>query len=126
MSDHASLWMTDAPAIPSDPFPPEDRVHDLVVVGAGITGLTAGVLFARRGLDVVVAEAREPGAVTTGHTTAKVSQLQGTLLQRIRSRNTASTLTAYIESQKAAFDWVAGFSAVNGVEFERRPAYTYA
>lgn len=126
MSDHASLWMTDAPAIPSDPFPPEDRVHDLVVVGAGITGLTAGVLFARRGLDVVVAEAREPGAVTTGHTTAKVSQLQGTLLQRIRSRNTASTLAAYIESQKAAFDWVAGFSAVNGVEFERRPAYTYA
>jgi glycine/D-amino acid oxidase-like deaminating enzyme/nitrite reductase/ring-hydroxylating ferredoxin subunit len=126
MSDHASLWMTDSPAIPSDPFPADDRVHDLVIVGAGITGLTAAVLFARRGLDVVVLEAREPGAVTTGHTTAKVTQLQGTMLQRIRGRATASTLAAYVESQSAAFDWLAGFAAVNGVPFERRDALTYA
>ncbi|HTL41277.1 MAG TPA: FAD-dependent oxidoreductase [Pseudolysinimonas sp.] len=126
MSDHASLWMTDAPQIASDPFPADDRVHDLVVVGAGITGLTAATMFARRGLDVVVLEAREPGAVTTGHTTAKVTQLQGTMLQRIRGRATASTLAAHVESQSAAFEWLAGFAAVNGVPFERRDAITYA
>ena len=126
MTDHASLWMTDAPAIPSDPFPGDDRVHDLIVVGAGITGLTAAVLFARRGQDVVVVDAREAGSVATGHTTAKVSQLQGTMLQRIRSRNTASTLAAYIESQAAGFDWLAGFAAVTGVGFERRDAFSYA
>ena len=126
MTDHASLWMTDAPAIDSDPFPGDDRIHDLVVVGAGITGLTAAVLFARRGQDVVVVEARDVGSVATGHTTAKVSQLQGTMLQRIRGRNTASTLAAYVESQAAAFDWLAGFAAVTGVGFERREAFTYA
>jgi glycine/D-amino acid oxidase-like deaminating enzyme len=124
--DRTSLWQTDAPSIGSDPFPGDERVHDLVVVGAGITGLIAGVLFARRGQDVVVVEAREAGAVTTGHTTAKVSQLQGTMLQRIRSRNTASTLAAYVESQAAGFDWLAGFAAVTGVGFERRVAYSYA
>ncbi|MCU1418295.1 MAG: hypothetical protein JWP32_2469 [Schumannella sp.] len=126
MSDHASLWQTGAPLIGGDPFPGDDRVHDLVVVGAGITGLTAAVLFARRGQDVVVVEAREAGSVTTGHTTAKVSQLQGTMLQRIRSRNTASTLSAYVESQAAGFDWLAGFAAVTGAGFERRDAVTYA
>lgn len=118
--DHASLWQSDAAAIGSDTL--DDRVHDLEVVGAGITGLTAAVLFARRGQDVVVLEAREVGAVTTGHTTAKVSQLQGTMLQRIRSRTTASVLAAYVESQRAAFDWLAGFT--DGLE--HRDAYTYA
>lgn len=126
MTDHASLWQTSAPMIASDPFPGEHRIHDLVIVGAGITGLTAGLLFARAGRDVVVIEAREAGSVTTGHTTAKVTRLQGTMLQRIRGRNTASTLAAYIESQAAAFDWLAGFTAAAGVEFERRTAYSYA
>ncbi|HWM34566.1 MAG TPA: FAD-dependent oxidoreductase [Pseudolysinimonas sp.] len=126
MADHASLWQQGAPPIMSDPFPGDDRVHDLVVIGAGITGLTAGVLFARAGQDVVVVEAREAGAATTGHTTAKVSQLQGTMLQRIRGRNTAATLAAYVESQAAAFDWLAGFAAVTGVPFERGAAYSYA
>ena len=120
-----SLWQTEHAAIPSDAFPHGHR-FDIAVVGAGIAGLTAALLFARAGKLVVVLEAREVGAGTTGHSTAKVSQLQGTLLQRIRSRNTGAVLGAYVESQTAAFDWVMRFADEEGVDVERRPAVTYA
>lgn len=123
--DRASLWQRNAPEIAADSLPAGETV-DLVVVGAGITGLTAAVLFARAGQRVVVVEARQAGAVTTGHTTAKVSQLQGTMLQRVRSRNTAAVFRAYVESQRVAFEWLEEFAAARGVGFQRRAAVTYA
>jgi glycine/D-amino acid oxidase-like deaminating enzyme len=120
-----SLWQLDGPHIPTDPFP-VDRRFDLAVVGAGIAGLTAALMFARSGMSVVVLEARDVGAGTTGHSSAKVSQLQGTLLQRIKRRNTAGVLGAYVQSQAAAFEWLMDFTAETGVAVERRAAFTYA
>ncbi|HXR44011.1 MAG TPA: FAD-dependent oxidoreductase [Pseudolysinimonas sp.] len=120
-----SLWQQDPPVIPTDVVPVGDR-FDIAVVGAGITGLTTALLFARAGRRTVVVEARSVGAVATGHTTAKVSRLQGTMSTRIRSRNTAAVARAYAESQAAAFDWLAAYCEQAGVAFERRDAYSYA
>ncbi|HYO86976.1 MAG TPA: FAD-dependent oxidoreductase [Dermatophilaceae bacterium] len=50
---------------------------DTVVVGAGITGLTTALLLKRSGQSVLVLEDRHIGAVTTGHSTAKLSLLYG-------------------------------------------------
>ncbi len=61
--------------------------YDVVVVGAGITGLTTALLLARAGQSVAVIEARHVGAGTTGGSTAKVSLLQGTQLSRISRRH---------------------------------------
>ena len=71
-----SLWLDSSPALPDDPLP--EGPVDEIVVGAGITGLTTGLLLARAGRRVAVVEAREVGAVATGNTTAKISLLQGT------------------------------------------------
>lgn len=79
-----SLWLATAPPIPSDPFIPSEE-YDVVVAGAGLTGLTAALLLAQRGQKVAVLEARQVGAVTSGNTTAKVSLLQGLQLSGIAS-----------------------------------------
>ena len=71
-----SLWLDRAPHIETDGFESGQR-FDEVVVGAGITGLVAALLFARAGRRVAVVEARRVGAVSTGNTTAKLSVLQG-------------------------------------------------
>lgn len=119
------LWSAGAPEVVSDPFP-HDGLFDLAIVGAGITGLTAAVLFARAGQRVVVLEGRTVGAVATGRSTAKVSQLQGTTLQRVRGRGTAAVARAYADSQRAAFDWLLAYADEAEVGLERRDAATYA
>lgn len=121
-----SLWETDAPAIETDAMPGDERAVDVAVIGAGITGLVTAALFARAGSEVVVLEARHVGAGTTGRTTAKVTQLQGTMLQRIRRGVDGRSLEAYVESQRVAFDWLVGFAEQHDVPLEHRAAVTVA
>ena len=120
-----SLWQDrrprcepDAPAVAGD--------WDVVVVGAGITGLTLAGLLARSGTSVLVLEARHIGAGTTGGSTAKVSLLQGTHYSRISRRHPASVLRRYADANAEGQAWIARFCAVHGVDHQRRPAYTYA
>ena len=98
--------------------------YDVVVAGAGLTGLTTALLLARTGLTVAVVEARSVGAVTTGNTTAKLSLLQGLSLSGIRSHQSEKVLRAYVEGQREGQAWLVRFLETEGVEFQRRTAYT--
>jgi glycine/D-amino acid oxidase-like deaminating enzyme/nitrite reductase/ring-hydroxylating ferredoxin subunit len=123
MSPQLSLWR-DRPALGSDEL--LDTQYDDVVVGAGLTGLVAGLLLARSGRHVVVLEAREIGAVTTGNTTGKVSLLQGTRLSRILDRQSEEVARAYLEANREGQAWLLRFCEEHDVPFDRRPAVTYA
>ncbi|MGV8884048.1 MAG: FAD-dependent oxidoreductase [Microbacteriaceae bacterium] len=120
-----SLWLATATPIETDTFVPGSR-YDEVIVGAGLAGLTTALLFARAGRRVAVLEAREIGAVTTGNTTAKLSQLQGTHLQKLRSTMLPSVVQAYADGNRAAFDWLIDYLESRSVPVERRDAYSYA
>ena len=78
-----SIWLDPRPPVETDAFEANGS-SDVVVVGAGLTGLTTALLLRRGGLSVTVLEARTIGAVTTGNTTAKLSLLQGNVLSGIR------------------------------------------
>ena len=55
------------------------------------------MLLARAGRRVAVLEARSVGAVTTGHSTAKVTLLQGTRLSTIVANHTEHVAAAYVK-----------------------------
>jgi glycine/D-amino acid oxidase-like deaminating enzyme/nitrite reductase/ring-hydroxylating ferredoxin subunit len=118
-----SLWL-DRTLVPStDPLP--ERVDELVV-GAGLTGLTAALLLARAGRQVAVVEARHVGAVTTGNTTGKLSLLQGTKLSRMLRLQSTSVVEAYVEANLEGQQWLLRFCADHGVPVQTRDAITYA
>ncbi|WP_414683484.1 FAD-dependent oxidoreductase [Microbacterium paraoxydans] len=50
------LWKVDQDAPHGTPFDPGAQ-HDVLIVGAGLTGLSTAVLLTRAGLDVVVVDA---------------------------------------------------------------------
>lgn len=127
-----SLWMDDsaemvgdaAPAPTADPWR-EGADYDVVVVGAGLTGLATAYLLARRGLSVGVLEARHVGAVATGNTTGKVSLLQGTALSAIRAQAGSEAAADYVRANRAGQEWLLE-ELPEGDLLQRRDAWTYA
>lgn len=98
---------------------------DVVVVGAGLTGLTTALLVAQAGRRVLVLEAHHVGAGTTGRSTAKLSLLQGTRLSSIRRRHPASTVERYVDANREGQAWVQQFCRDHDVALTSCPAYTF-
>src|SRR5687768_15943763 len=73
-----SLWMATS-EWPERPVLRGDMTAQAVVIGSGITGLTAARLLTEQGLTVVVIESRRVCSGVTGLTTAKVTALQSTI-----------------------------------------------
>lgn len=125
------LWQDTAAARtgarPEPPAPLEGRTTaDVVVVGAGIVGLTTAVELARAGRDVVVLEARHVGAGTTGGSSAKVTLAQGTRFSDLAARHDAAVLTRYAEANLAGQDWLRATCAVAGLALDRCDGVSYA
>ena len=120
-----SLWLERAVPVDDDALDPDEPLDDLVV-GAGLTGLTTALLLVRAGRRVAVVEARMVGAVATGNTTAKLSLLQGTRLSRILRHQSGRVGRAYVEANIEGMEWLLRFCGENGVQYQRRPAITYA
>ena len=120
-----SLWLDREKTFSSDHFQAGTK-YDTVVAGAGLTGLVTALLLARSGQRVLVLEARYPGAVTTGNTTAKVSLLQGTVLGSLSRQYSDKQVQAYVEANREGQAWLLRYLDENALPYQRRDAYTYA
>jgi glycine/D-amino acid oxidase-like deaminating enzyme/nitrite reductase/ring-hydroxylating ferredoxin subunit len=123
---HESLWIADTEELGFGV--PEGSVEvDAAVLGAGIAGLTTGLLLKNAGLRVAVLEADGICRATTGHTTAKVSAQHGLIYNTLSSKFGDDGARAYAEANMAALDLIEGLVREHGIDcdWERRPAYAY-
>jgi glycine/D-amino acid oxidase-like deaminating enzyme len=123
-----SLWLADRVDQPSPPTAMDQNecAADVVVVGAGITGLMTAVLLARAGREVLVLEAHTAGAGTTGNTTAKISLLQGLKLSKIVAKHGPKIARQYLEGNREGQSWLVQHCETHGLSVQREDAYTYA
>ena len=101
---------------------------DVVVVGAGIAGLTTALLCEREGMRVVVLEMRRVAAGATGYNTAKLSSLHGLAYTQLEKSVGRDGARLYGEANEAGIARVFELAAELGIDCDlrRKPNYTYS
>jgi len=117
------LWF-DTAKKPQCPVMPIDKVYDVIVVGAGITGITTALLLAESGIKPAVFEANEVGSGTSGHTTAKITVQHGVRLSKLSDDKAA----VYHNANMLGFNLIKSYAVKMKIlcDYETQDSYLYA
>lgn len=126
MSEHGSPWLAGLDAT-SWPTLEEEIEADVVVVGAGIAGLTVASLLAEDGSTVVVLEANRVGRGTTGNTTGKITSQHGLIYRELVDLHGEEKAAAYAMANEEAIRQMERTVEKLAIDcsFRRLPAYVY-
>ncbi len=122
-----SYWIDSTPAA-NFPSISENLFVDVVIVGAGIAGITAAILLKRAGKTVAVIESKQISIGVSGHTTAKVTSLHQLIYADLIKNHGEEKARTYGQCNQAAIEFVAKTVAQFQIDcdFSRQSAYTFA
>ncbi|WP_432712129.1 FAD-dependent oxidoreductase [Pedobacter sp.] len=127
-SNTISLWQ-DIP-LNSYPSPSTDanKVYDVLIVGAGITGLTTAILLQRAGKKCMIAEGKTVGFGTTGGTTAHINTFFDTSYHDIATDFGQDAAKLIANAATDAFSLLKNLIDTEHIDcdFEYKDAYVYA
>ncbi|MBP2241917.1 glycine/D-amino acid oxidase-like deaminating enzyme/nitrite reductase/ring-hydroxylating ferredoxin subunit [Cytobacillus eiseniae] len=106
----------------------EHTSSDIVIVGGGITGITAAYLLVKEGFKVVILEAGQILTGTTGHTTAKITAQHGLIYDELIQHFGLEKATQYYQSAIDSLDFIRHTVKENKIEcdFSDEDAFIYA
>jgi len=121
-----SCWIATAPKT-AYPRLAGSQATDVVVVGAGIVGVTAAYLLSHAGLSVALLEARRIGRQVTGRSTAKITTQHSLIYRHLIESFGLKTAQRYADANRIGMDqirqWVEQFGIA--CAFETKDAYVY-
>lgn len=123
-----TVWDQVQLAVPSNPKLTRDATADVVVVGAGIAGLSVAYNLAKAGKKVIVLESRAIGAGQTGKTTAHLMPWNDDYYYEIEKNWGTEKLKIVADSHIKSIDFVERVVKEEGIEcnFQRVPGYLVA
>ncbi len=100
-----SYWI-DSAALPRFPQPTRNLSVDVIVVGGGLTGITAAALCKAQGLTVALLERERCARIDTGNTTAHLTCVTDERLQHLQKVFGEDGARAVWEAGEAAIDQI--------------------
>src|SRR6185369_2827452 len=121
------VWIDDT-EIPKFPKLSSNVSVDVLVVGAGVTGITTAHLLKNAGLTVALIERERVASIDTGHTTAHLTYVTDEQLQQLVRNFGQDHGQAAWDAGAAAIDEIERIVEEEGIEceFARVPAYLHA
>jgi len=103
-------------------------IYDVLVVGGGITGLTAALFLQQGGKKVVIAEAHTIGFGTTGGTSAHINTFADTTYREAESAFDKEGAQLFAGAIGEGFDLITSNIENYNIDcdFEYKPGYLYA
>lgn len=101
---------------------------DIIVIGAGMTGLLTAFYLQRAGRKVLVLEAEEVASGQTGYTTAKITSQHGLFYDKLIKNIGEESARLYARANQEAVEAYAKLIRELKIdcEFQCRPAYLYS
>ena len=126
-TSHGSFWVATSRST-SYPALEADLSVDVVVVGAGIVGITTAALLRAAGREVALIEAGRVAAGVTGHTTAKVTSLHTLIYDELTRMFGEDAARLYGEANEAGLAEIRRLVGEHGIdcELEVAAAHTFA
>ncbi|CCF12666.1 FAD dependent oxidoreductase family protein [Brevibacillus laterosporus GI-9] len=114
--------------LPTFPALQEDLKVDVVIIGGGITGITAAYLLVKEGLKVALLEANRLVNGTTGHTTAKITAQHDLIYDELISHMGQTKARLYYEANSEALQFIKQTVSEHQIncDFSQQDAYIYA
>ena len=101
-----SLWQDTTPEMNTMNGTSASKNFDVVIVGAGMTGITTGLLLQKAGKSVLVAEAHNIGFGTSGGTTAHLNTVMDNPYNVIQQKFGEKDAQIVATAIKAALDLI--------------------
>ena len=80
----------------------KDKSTDVLIIGAGITGLTLAYFLSYSSEQIMIIDKSKIGCGATSKTTAKINYLQGIIYQTLANKHDKNTAKSYLDSQLEA------------------------
>ncbi|MDW0117658.1 FAD-dependent oxidoreductase [Sporosarcina thermotolerans] len=128
LPEHPEPYWRTSVEFPTFPSLQEDIDVDVIVVGAGITGITSAYLLASVGLKVAMIEADKVLNGTTGNTTAKITAQHDLIYDEFIHNMGRNTARLYYEANMEALEFIKETVEKNGIDcdFTSVDAYIYS
>ncbi|MDB5139610.1 MAG: dependent oxidoreductase [Mucilaginibacter sp.] len=123
-----SPWETGLPSISINSGYQPDITYDCLVVGAGITGLTAALMMQKAGKNVLLADAYSPGFGTTGGTSAHINTFADTTYKEAESAFGEAGAQLFADAINEGFRIIKNHVDTYKIDcdFKIKPGYLYA
>lgn len=121
-----SYWLATSPSETTHPPLVEDITADIAVIGGGLAGALTAYELTMHGMSVALLEARTVMGDVTGHTTAKVTAVHGTVIADIVKRAGTEAVRLHIAENHTAVERVASLTGWLGIDCDLERVDTVA
>jgi glycine/D-amino acid oxidase-like deaminating enzyme/nitrite reductase/ring-hydroxylating ferredoxin subunit len=125
---NVSLWQTGVSQEVKDQEPAAGKIYDTLIVGGGITGITAALLLQKAGKNCVLAEAHNIGFGTTGGTSAHINTFADTTYAETEKSFDFESSQLFARSIAGAVDLISSNVKQYQIDcdFEWKKGYVYS